>query len=62
MKKYTVWTMYGLVEVKAEGLRRIAIDDKPIKICFYIGDEVVAEFYTDHICGWVERKENGEDD
>jgi hypothetical protein len=57
MKTYDVWTMNGLVEVKAEGIRRITIDDKPIKIYFYIGDEVVAEFYTDHICGWTERKE-----
>lgn len=57
MKTYDVWTAFGLVAVKAEGIRRITIDDKPIKIYFYIGDEVVAEFYTDHICGWTERKE-----
>ena len=57
MKTYDVWTMNGLVEVKAEGIRRITVDDKPIKIYFYIGDEVVAEFYIEHVCGWSERKE-----
>ena len=57
MKTYDVWTAFGVVAVKAEGIRRITIDDKPIKIYFYIGDEVVAEFYTDHICGWTEMKE-----
>lgn len=56
MKEYTVWTMNGLVEVRAEGIRRITIDDKPIRIIFYIGDEVVAEFYTERVCGWAERR------
>ena len=57
MKEYTVWTMNGLVEVRAEGIHRITKVDKPIKIIFYIGDEVVAEFYTERVCGWAERKE-----
>ena len=57
MKTFDVWTAFGIVTVKAEGMRRIVVNNKPIKIYFYIGDEVVAEFYTDHICGWAERKE-----
>jgi hypothetical protein len=52
--------MNGIVEVKADGIRRLSVDDKPTKIQFiqfFIGDDIVAEFYPEHICGWVELKE-----
>ena len=58
MKTYDVWTAFGVVTVKAEGIRRVTLDDKPIKIYFYIADDIVAEFYTEHVCGWAERKED----
>jgi hypothetical protein len=47
--------MNGIVEVKANGIRRLSVDDKPTKIQFFIEDDIVAEFYPEHICGWVER-------
>lgn len=60
MRTYDVWTMNGIVEVKADGIRRLSVDDKPTKIQFFIGDDIVAEFYPEHICGWVELKEADE--
>ena len=60
MKTYEVWTMNGVVEVKADDIRRLSVDNKPTKIQFFIGGYIVAEFYTEHICGWVEREETDE--
>lgn len=57
MRTYDVWTTNGYVQVKAEEMRRYSVDDKPTKIIFLVDDEVVAEFYTEHMCGWAERKE-----
>lgn len=57
MKIYTVWTMNGPVDVKAEEVRRVDLIDKPIRVYFLVGNECVAEFYTEHVCGWAERKE-----
>lgn len=57
MRTYEVWTMNGIVEVKADGIRRLSVDDNPTIIQFFIEDDIVAEFYQEHICGWVERKE-----
>lgn len=56
-RTYDVWTTNGIVEVKAEELRRVSLKDKPTKIYFITGDSIVAEFYVEHTCGWVERKE-----
>lgn len=57
MKTYDVYCAWGCVSVKAEEVKRISFDDKPIKILFTSKDEVVAEFYAEHTAGWVERKE-----
>ncbi len=60
MRTYEVWTMNGIAEIKADSIRRLSVDDKLSRIQFFIGGEIVAEFYTEHICGWVEREETDE--
>lgn len=57
MRTYDVYCAWGVVTVKAEMVKRISENDKPTKILFIVGDEVVAEFYCEHTAGWVERKE-----
>ena len=58
MRTYEVWTTIGVVTVKAEEARRFDVRDKPTRLYFLSGGEVVAEFYLDQICGWVEREVN----
>ena len=58
MKNYVVATNYGFVDIRAERIERQAHNDKATKILFLTGDDIVAEFYCDHICGWFEKKEN----
>lgn len=55
MKFYEVYSQYGMTEVQAERVERQSVNDKPTKILFITEDEIVAEFYCDRICGWVER-------
>jgi len=57
MKKYDVYTPWGVVAVEAEDVTMFSINDRPIKIRFTIGDTAVAEFYCEHVSGWVERKD-----
>ena len=57
MKTYDVYCSWGCVTVKAENVKRVSFDHKPIKILFTVKDKVVAEFYTEHMAGWVEREE-----
>ena len=59
MKIYTVWTTNGLVEVKAEEIKRVDLMDKAIRIYFLVGSKCVAEFYIEHVCGWTVKEDNG---
>ena len=60
LKTYQIWTACGLVEIRAERIERQSVNDKPTKILFFVGEEIIAEFFTDKIYGWVERKNDGE--
>ena len=60
MREYEVMTMCGSIYIKAEKIVRNMIDDKPIKIMFQAKDEIIAEYYADHIAGWREIKEVSE--
>ena len=60
LKIYQIWTLYGVVEFRAERIERQSVNDKPTKIVFFVDEEIIAEFFTAKICGWVERKNDGE--
>ena len=57
MRRYEVYTTYGITEIRADRVERQSINDKAVKILFFIENDIVAEFYCDHICGWLERRE-----
>ncbi len=56
MKHFEIYSQWGMTKINAERIERHSFNDKPSKILFMIGDEIVAEFYCDQIAGWVERE------
>lgn len=59
MRRYEVYTSYGITEIRADRVERQSVNDKAVKVLFIIEDDIVAEFYCDRICGWAERREDG---
>ncbi len=57
MKVYDVYYQWGVATVKAERVERLSTNDKPTKILFFVGDEIVAEFFCENTAGWVDRGE-----
>ena len=57
MRRYEIYTSFGITEVCADRIERQCINDKAAKVIFIIENEIVAEFYCDRICGWAERRE-----
>ena len=57
MRRYEIYTSFGITEVYADRIERQFLNDKAIKVIFIIENEIVAEFYCDRICGWAERRE-----
>ena len=55
-KKYRVWmTQCYSVDIDAEEVQIVSLDDKPLKIKFVCGyDYTLAEFYCDRISGWAQ--------
>lgn len=56
MRRYEVYSQFGMTIVQADRIERYSRNDVPTKIIFYADEEVMAEFYTDRICGWMELK------
>jgi len=57
MKEYIVYAAgFASIEFKAERIERQTVNDKPTKLLFFIGDEIIAEFYPEQICGWIENR------
>ena len=54
MKRYRIcMTGNVFIDIETEYMEMIVINNKPVKIRFYDNDEnIIAEFYTDNICGW----------
>ena len=57
MKVYDVYYQWGVATVNAERVERLSTNDKPTKILFIVGDEIVAEFFCENTAGWAERSE-----
>ena len=60
MRRYEVYSSYGMAEIRADRMQRQYVNDKAVKILFIIKDDIVAEFYCDRICGWAERREEND--
>lgn len=59
MKQYEVYTHYiAPVRIEAEKVITYSEGNKPIKIKFLVKEYTVAEFYSGHIAGWKELKED----
>lgn len=54
MKTYEVYIINDIITVRADGAKAFCIDDKVTDISFYRGDEIIAQFYANNICGWSE--------
>ena len=59
MKQYEIY-MQCTSPIRLEAEKQISYitDDRPDKIIFLIGNEIVAEFCIEHIVGWRELKED----
>lgn len=57
MREFDVYFAWSSVTVKAEKVETIILNNKPIKTLFITDGKIVAEFFCEHVAGWVERKE-----
>ena len=62
MKTFDVYSPSAVITIKADSIKRVALSNEfgrefPTRILFFWGDEAVAEFFCDRICGWAERRE-----
>lgn len=57
MRKYIVYTFHGAFEVTSEKVEYNFMNNKATRLVFTTDDYIVAEFYCDRICGWMEKRE-----
>lgn len=46
------------IKVEAEKVITYGVVNKPMSIKFLVKDKTIAEFYSEHIAGWKELKED----